>query len=206
MWRSIGKGESHLAELVEPLVKDAGFEVAYRAHQPYVELKVRYPASCEKQAEGLAQKIDATLAPWLYERDQENHAAALVEVLAKYKSIDIYDGVTQGHLSDLLSAHLREKTQIEQQIAFNMSWENHDSPADYVSQICDLSDGSALALVMAGFDTDGGWALGVRRHGVTRVKTYDSPYKVPMLKTRNLKAVAYLAVKEWLDILDQSTH
>jgi hypothetical protein len=206
MWRTIGIGESYLAEMVEPLVQGKGFEVAYRAHSPYVELKLRYPSTLQSVADAVAQALDQALQPWLFEHDQENHAAAVVDLLDKQKAVDIYDGATQGHLLDLVGPYLREKSQVHRQVAVSTSWENHDSPRDYVSQICDLSDGGALALVLAGFDDQGGWSVGIRRHGVTRVKTCASPYKAAMLQARNLKAVAYLAVKVWRELLEESAH
>lgn len=206
MWRTIGKGESLLAEVVEPLVQGKGFEVAYRAHAPYVELKLRYPSVLRAQATSVSQALDKALEPWLFERDRENHAAALIEFVSKQKAIDIYDGATQGHLLELIGPYLRDHVRTQKQIAISTSWENHDSPREYVSQICDLSDGGALALVLAGFDDQGIWSVGIRRHGETRVKSCASPYRAAMLQARNLKAVAYLAVKEWLNLLQESAH
>ena len=206
MWRTIGKGESLLAETVEPLVQGKGFEVAYRAHAPYVELKLRYPSALQSVADSVARELDRVLQPWLFERDRESHAAALMELLSKQKAIDIYDGASQGHLLDLLGPYLRDQSQTQRHLAVNTSWENHDSPREYVSQICDLSDGGALALVLAGFDDQGNWAVGIRRHGLTRVKTCASPPYTAMLQARNLKAVAYLAVKEWRELLEESAH
>lgn len=206
MWRTIGKGESLLAEVVEPLVQGKGFEVAYRAHAPYVELKLRYPSVLRAQADSVSQALDKAIEPWLFERDRENHAAALSELLSKQKAIDIYDGATQGHLLDLIGPYLRDRVRTQKQIAISTSWENHDIPRDYVSQICDLSDGGALSLVLAGFDEQGFWSVGIRRHGETRVKTCASPYRAAMLQARNLKAVAYLAVKAWLTLLQESAH
>ena len=206
MWRTIGKGESHLAELVEPLVQGRGFDVAYRAHPPYVELKLRYPASLEVAAEATSKDLEQALSPWVYERDRENLAATLALALGKQKSVDIYDGATQGHLMELLGPFFRDQSLSPRQLAFNASWENHESPADYVAQICDLSDAHAVSLVLAGFDAEGNWALGLRLHGETWIKTCASPYKGPQLQARNLKAVGYLAVKEWMQMYASASH
>jgi len=40
MWRTIGIGESHLAEILNPIVAGISINVAYRAHAPYVETKI----------------------------------------------------------------------------------------------------------------------------------------------------------------------
>lgn len=204
MWRAIGKGESHVAEVVEPLVGGQGLDLAYRAHPPYVEVKLRFPAQLSAAGEAVAARLDAALAPWLYERDRENHAARLIAHLASHPMIDLYDGATQGHLTELLAPYVREQGASPRQMAFSVSWENHEDPCAYVSQICDLTEGSATALVVAGFDPEGGWAVGMRRHGVTQVKVMASPYRAAMLQARNLKAVAYLAAKEWREMMEES--
>src|SRR5438445_499366 len=40
--RFIGRGESQIAETVEEIVKGSGLKIGYRAHLPYVEVKVWY--------------------------------------------------------------------------------------------------------------------------------------------------------------------
>ncbi|TWW09177.1 hypothetical protein E3A20_16970, partial [Planctomyces bekefii] len=95
-WRTIGRGESHLAEHIGPLLKDRkNLEIAYRAHAPFVELKIRYLPADQASTLELAEKITAALAPWLYEINDQDVPSELLERMSRFKSIEVWDGVTQ---------------------------------------------------------------------------------------------------------------
>jgi molybdopterin-biosynthesis enzyme MoeA-like protein len=200
-WRTIGKGESHLAELIEPLVRGQGVDVAYRAHAPFVELKVRFPDARADEFRGLCTDIHAALKPWLYEVDDQDLPKLLADKLFLFKSIDIYDGVTQGHLTELLGPHLRAKATLPAPVSIATSWEAHDLPAAFIEQTFELNTESEIALAVAGLDQSGLWAAGMRRFEDKIVEEHPSLYKGDAIRPRNLKAIAALAVKAWYDML-----
>ena len=201
-WRMIGKGESQLAELVSPLLaQHQDLEVAYRVHAPYVELKLRFPTLAETRLNMVCQQVDALLRPWLFESDEFNTAQALTQRLIHAESVDIYDGVTQGHLSELLAPHLREVGKQARQITFMTSWEAHEEPSAFVEQALSFQMETEVALAIAGLDAKGGWAIGMRLGEQRIIQEHKSYYQGETQRPRNLKAIASLATKAWFDLL-----
>jgi molybdenum cofactor synthesis domain-containing protein len=202
MWRTIGKGESHLAEVVEPLVSGRSVEVAYRAHAPFVETKVRFPVARAKELEPLCAALDAALAPWVYEVDREDVQHALARRLAMFQTIDVYDGVTRGNLVEVLAPELRAQLPATTTLSSVTSWESNESPREFVEQMLTLSRGGAeVHLALAGFDASGTWAIGARMLDERTVIERPSLYKGEAMQSRNLKAIAALACRIWLDAL-----
>jgi molybdenum cofactor synthesis domain-containing protein len=201
-WRTIGKGESQLAELVSPLfVGHQDLEIAYRVHAPYVELKLRFPAHTATRYQAVCSQIEQVLRPWLFESDEFNTPEALVERLIHFASVDIYDGVTQGHLSELLAPHLRNVGKEPRPITLMTSWEGHEDPAGFVEQALTFQMDTEVALAIAGINAQGGWAVGLRLGEQRFIEERPSFYRGDTQRPRNLKAIASLAAKAWFDLL-----
>lgn len=196
MWRTIGRGESHLAELVTPVLKDRGLEVAYRAHAPYVELKLRYPQSLAAVADQVASELDQLLAPWLYERDGEDTLAALARALGRYPSVQLCDHATKGVLWDVLGPHVRDQSESQTAWIVGLGWQGGICAAGP-----QMEDGITLRL--EGFDPRGYWTVGLEGQDLRREETRPSPYTAVALASRNLRAVAYWAAKVWLQWLTE---
>lgn len=201
MWRTIGRGESHIAEIVEKVAGNSGVEIAYRAHAPFIETKVRYRAAEAAKHVGLVEALDQALAPWLFESDDEDVTSAFTALLTAYKSINLYDGATHGNLVELLAPQLRERRGIPPALSLATSWETHDSPALFVRNCLSINDDVELALAVAGYDDGEAWAVGVRTKEGLTVLEKPSPYRGEALRSRNQKAVAALAVRAFYDIL-----
>lgn len=75
-WTCLGVPESEVAEVIEPIVKDQGFEVGYRAQVPYVKVKIH--ADPVKDFAILAQ-MEAALLPWIVARGEEDLAQELIK-------------------------------------------------------------------------------------------------------------------------------
>jgi molybdenum cofactor synthesis domain-containing protein len=205
MWRTIGRGESHIAEIVEKVAGNSGVELAYRAHAPFIETKIRYRAAEAAKHASLVEALDQALAPWLFEADDEDVTSAFTSLLTTYKSINLYDGATHGNLVELLAPQLRERRGIPPALSLATSWETHDSPALFVRNCLSISDDVELALAVAGYDDGEGWAVGVRTKDRLTVLEKPSPYRGEALRARNQKAVAALAVRAFYDILSGSS-
>lgn len=95
-WDTIGRGESQIAELMIPLVRDTSLEVGYRVHLPYVEFKVSYPRSQAERHAAVLTAIDDALAPLTIARDGDDVAAIFARRLGDAKSVTIIDQVS-GH-------------------------------------------------------------------------------------------------------------
>jgi len=74
-WTCLGAPESEVAEKLEPVVKETGLEVGYRAQVPYVRVKI-YADPVQHQA--VIQAIEQALAPWIVARGDEDLAGNLL--------------------------------------------------------------------------------------------------------------------------------
>lgn len=111
IWRCLGKGESDIAELAEPIVKAAGLRVGYRAHAPYVEVKVWSRATDSSQIiKETFKKLDSVLGPFIVNRNKEDLARDFLSaaVSASFKDLKVSDFATAGLLSERLFTFVRE--------------------------------------------------------------------------------------------------
>lgn len=207
MWRTIGAGESHLAEILNPIVIGKPVTVAYRAHAPYVETKISFSAFSLQANQNLLNMVGAALKRWLFETDDEDLVSDLGRLLNRSSSVDIYDGVTHGQVANFLSPHIISSAKSEKQVSLVTSWEDHDSPRQFVEQCFAVSGSSELAIAVAGFDASGNWAYGIRSPAKTEVIEQPSIYQGETMRSRNQMAIAAFAIKGWLKLLGtDSTH
>lgn len=108
--RFMGRGESQIAEVVEEIIKDSGLRVGYRAHLPYVEVKLWFTQAESSRALDCLAKIEEALKTWLVNRDQEDVTDPLIDWLVRGKNrVKIIDAATAGVLHERLSAKLRSQ-------------------------------------------------------------------------------------------------
>lgn len=107
IWRCLGRGESDIAVLVEPIVKDSGLRMGYRAHAPYVEVKVW--ARPLDVPQNVFTQLEEALSPYLVNRDQEDLAKEFLNYAAKFPTIHICDSATLGFLNERLFSIIREE-------------------------------------------------------------------------------------------------
>lgn len=110
-WDTLGVGESDVATAVEAALKerpaDEFFEIGYRVHHPYVEVKISFQEKQEKFFSAWIQKVETALRDITVARDFED----VVDVVTKKLSpIDFtfYDFITQGFLHSRLSPSLKQ--------------------------------------------------------------------------------------------------
>jgi len=206
-WRTIGIGESNLTEVVEPIVSGSGAELAYRAHAPYVEIKIRYPLNKSEEFRALRVAMNTQLEPWIFEEDEENKSQELVDLLESRNSAWVYDSVTEGYLNELLSESLRKSKLREGSFSFVNSFENTEDPEEFMRECLGWTKDVDIALGVIGFYDSGEWTIGVKQNDDIVIKTFKSPYQRETLRRRNQHAIAALAIREWLAVLkDQLRH
>ncbi len=109
-WDTIGFGESDIAFQVEETLKhrprNSFFEIGYRVHLPYVEVKLSYQSSDEETWGFWVAKIEQLLSPMTVSRDFTDVAE---QVLKKLKDYDFtfYDYVSNGFMHARLSPFLK---------------------------------------------------------------------------------------------------
>ncbi len=64
-WQCLGKSEAELGELVETALQGGGLETGYRAHRPYVEIKVWTPLILGADQLSRIQAMERAISPWL---------------------------------------------------------------------------------------------------------------------------------------------
>lgn len=190
MWRTIGRGESHVAEQIEEIIKGKGLDVAYRAHPPFVETKLRITTS-ELGAHGaLIGTIDDALKPWLFEVDDENSAAVFVRLLeARGKRVRIVDSVTRGHLSEALMP-LWKGTDL----AFTTDWGLAGTPAAKPAP-------GELVLTVGPGRTPETWMAGAATSDGDAEIELPNAFKGEAMRARNEKAIAALVMKRWPELM-----
>ena len=209
-WRMVGRGESHLAEQVTPLLAKApsGLEVAYRAHAPYVELKLRVPLARASEYGELFRAIDQALTPWIYERDDQDTTRELARHLAASAGpVALFDGATEGHIAEAMLPAIRAEL-VQHQAPPNVhvatTWNRGiQEPEQRLAEVLAREPEKPLSLAVVGFDGNGRWAAGIRRGQVVHSSTFEAPYAGKGLKEamriRSQRAAAAWAQKYWLE-------
>lgn len=108
IWRTLGVGESDVAERVEEAIKDSGFRVGYRAHLPYIEIKLWVPRSRAIESENILPKIDDVLSQWLVSKGKDELTDVLLRASHMGEDIRIRDEATGG----LLQHRLYERSRV----------------------------------------------------------------------------------------------
>jgi len=67
-WTTKGLPESEVATLINEALGEASLKVLYRAHTPFIDVKLLFQKKEEEINESHGQKITQALGPWLYEQ------------------------------------------------------------------------------------------------------------------------------------------
>jgi nicotinamide-nucleotide amidase len=110
-WDTLGLGESEVAEIVintlKDMKKDFPMEIGYRAHLPYIEVKLSYPESIDHTAQIYKNKIDHALSSITVLKNFDNASQVFFNILGS-TPFAFYDFVTDGSLHKSLSESLNE--------------------------------------------------------------------------------------------------
>ena len=110
-WDTLGTPESEVAGLTEPCLDgrwpDLKFDLGYRVHLPYVEVKFSYYKSQENLAKPIVDKIDAALANITALKNFTDITQAFSQITANTE-FAFYDFVSGGFLNHRLSGELKK--------------------------------------------------------------------------------------------------
>lgn len=90
-WDTLGRGESDIAELVEPVLVGCSFDKGYRVHLPFVEFKISYLKSQSTEAQTKMEAIEKAIGSLTVLRDGDDAAQKLALLLQGYSKILIHD-------------------------------------------------------------------------------------------------------------------
>lgn len=108
-WNTIGKTESQIAALVNPIMKGSELEVGFRVHYPYVEVKISYPLSEVTIAQIRITQVEQALSSFTVTHDGDDIAELVAQKLEGKKSFGISDPVTGSVLLNRLAKPLKNK-------------------------------------------------------------------------------------------------
>lgn len=185
-WDTLGMGESEVAELVETALgsrpTSETFEVGYRVHLPYVEVKVTYSENESATWEKYVEIIETTLKKVTIARDFIDVADVVTNAV---KGIDFtfYDYASDGYMHSRLSKYLRH----QKKWSFKQSY-GDDITADFFDQ-----EDQFLALFP--YDADKCVVLfSINGHRV--LKNIEAPMKSPLMAERRKQYYAEMVLVE----------
>lgn len=108
LWETLGVGESDIAVLVEEALKNVDIDRGYRVHLPYVEVKLMYPRSREKDLASAFEAVDQALQFCTFSKTDEDTAVLLARQLNSVRSLEIFDEVTGSYLINRIVPAFRD--------------------------------------------------------------------------------------------------
>ncbi len=180
-WDTLGVGESDVADITEKVLKDVPVEKGYRVHLPYVEVKLSYPKSKEKDFLPAVEKLTEALQFCLVARDSAEPPALLAEALDGIKSISFVDEVTGAFLMSRLQPALRK---FMSEGRWNFSTGTHSENSEIQCSLVRVGENSCKVIFAAG--------------GRQVVDHLTTPYKTQNMKERRQQYFAELAILFWL--------
>lgn len=100
-WQCLGVSEGALGEAVDTALAESGFETGYRAHFPYIEVKVWTPPGALNTA--WRERIEAAMAPGYILVGAQDPAEHFWQSLPADTSLEIIDSVSGGQLAQRLT-------------------------------------------------------------------------------------------------------
>ncbi|MCM2278739.1 MAG: molybdopterin-binding protein [Oligoflexia bacterium] len=176
-WRCLGKSEAALGELTEAVLAGSGLRIGYRAHRPYVEIKVWCPEAELTRHEPLFARLSESLKPWCVARGDEDPAAIFLRALERGQEIELLDVGSGGLLTERLAPLLRKseyRWQAENLVLAN-EWSAYPSPEEWLSAVLSQADPQAITLALAGPDQNGSYRIGLRDGGSVHQQALEPP-------------------------------
>jgi molybdenum cofactor synthesis domain-containing protein len=110
IFRTLGRPESEVAEKTEEVIKGSALRVGYRAHAPYVEVKLWVRRREEARLKLVVAAVEKALGDWIINRDDDDVADEFLTWLTQSNArVRVIDAATDGVLQERLAARLREK-------------------------------------------------------------------------------------------------
>ncbi len=213
-WQCMGKSEAELGEITEKALSGSHLQIGYRAHRPYVEIKVWCPEFQLKEKQPWIQKLDSAIAPWVMTIQGEDLAARFLTLISKksdqIKNIKLYDSASGGIFAQRMSTVLKGPAypaykDIQSKITVQTDWAISEAPEDQISRILNeahKTDDHSMTLAIAGFTPDGRATLGLRQGNQLVQESLQLPYRNLQLIDRMQAYIVEIALKRWTELLE----
>ncbi|MEO7162641.1 MAG: competence/damage-inducible protein A [Bdellovibrionia bacterium] len=206
-WQCMGKTEAEFGEITETVLAGSHLKTGYRAHRPFVEIKV-WCTEQELQDKGpWIQKLEETLSPWIITKQGEDLAVKLLEKLQRNDEIEIIDAASGGLLTDRIGKLLRlPKYQAQSEnITVITEWAAPAHLLGWMEEVLEQADPESVTLVLGGI-INGVAALGLREGTRVHHEQIMTPYPRAELIDRAQHFIVEMALKKWGGWLDSSTN
>lgn len=204
-WQCMGKSESEVGEITDKILAGSFLQTGYRAHRPFVEVKVWIPQGELENKKVWIENLEEALAPWVFTRQGEDLAETLLNQLGRYSYISIMDRASQGGLVNRVGKLLTGRP-LYASLAPKVNWISEFGSvtdlSDWASVVLQYSDADQLTLVIGGFDSEGRCVVGLKEGSRLHQKVIDSPWpKIELLDRTRLYSVE-MALKLWIEWLN----
>ncbi len=105
-WDTLGRGESEIAEKVEEILKGTGLRVGYRAHLPFVEVKLWVPRAEAENAKAVIDRLSEVLEYATVSRGKADLADFIVRAVEGGQNLLFIDRASRGYLQTRLQDRL----------------------------------------------------------------------------------------------------
>jgi len=206
-WQCMGKSEAELGEITEQALAGSDLKIGYRAHRPYVEIKVWCPEQDLENKTHWLKKIGETLSPWVIAQQGEDLAVNLLRKLQRNEDVEMIDAASGGILGDRIGKLLRlPKFQNQaENITVITQWSSPPHLLGWVEEVMEQADPESVTLVLGGI-VDGVAVLGIREGTRHHHELIVTPYPKKELIDRARPFIVEIAFKRWCEWLDSSTN
>lgn len=202
--RCLGRGESQIAEITEEAIRGSALRVGYRAHVPYVEVKLWSKVGAREQVAAAIRAVESGLKDWIVNRNDEDIADSILDWLtARRRGLRVVDFATGGLLHERLTSRWRERTQklpqklTQRQLPFSIETRFGGRPPAPVPSAPD----EVLAVLEARED-EGKWSLAVKSgDGRETLLESSPPYNYKVFSERGRKYITEKALFDLADVL-----
>ena len=187
-WDTMGLGESEIAHLTEEALKGIDIERGYRVHLPYVEVKLSYARSRQKEMNPAIAKVEKVLEPHTVLRDGEMATEMFFSRLSHrfqntpQETFVIQDQLTRG----FLWTRIKEAA---------LNYLSHQAFVFSNTALCETQLKNALILPSLN-ETENHIEISLFLNGQEHKILLDSPYKKTALFERKLQYFAEMALIE----------
>lgn len=191
-WHCMGQSESIIGELVESALNDSGLQRGYRAHFPYVEVKVW----CDDDRGHLKylNEIDRILSPWLMAKNSDDLAFQLCSLIEK--PVSIYDYLTKYHMMTRLKPFCKQKT-ID---FFTINYQKLFTYSDIESIL--KQDPNWMSLILTKTFQENEWFVGMKTGDSIQIEVFNG--ESSNIFARSPAYVAEKAFQIWIRLLKLS--
>lgn len=196
-WQCLGIGEGTLGEIVEATLQgQEGITTGYRAHAPYIEVKLWIEQ--DQNAQDILALLEPAIKQWVVLRNDEDAAQHLIQALPATQ-VCLVDACTRGLFVQRLSDLIPQEPVFELEI--HSLWPT-SNPEQSKQRLSELSDTSCTLFVGPLHEHHWELALYWPARGIKYQQTLELPWKGPL--SRSLFYVRESSLMTWTHWLKEA--